>query len=316
MSNWNQAELQRHIDDGVEENLNLDYKAGDALGTSDGKKKEITKDVSAMANSAGGIIIYGIKEFDEEDKKHLPEKFTPIDRTQFSKEWLEQVINTIQPRITGIIIHPVDLNTDPKHVAYVVEVPQSTDAHQARDKRYYKRFNFLSEPMEDYEIRDVMNRLTLPDVNVEFSYEEVYPDGAFHPDYHLGVVIKNQGDQVIEKYKLHFTFPIFIFRNQAGDRENPSLNDPNYDFYGAYPNSDFSEYTITVKSKDVLFPQEGIDVGNIVGLKYKMDRNLHHRLMTKKDAGDEVTVRWVLYADNMPRKFGKIPFSNLYDHNR
>jgi predicted HTH transcriptional regulator len=64
---WDQAELERHIKDGVEENLNLDYKAADALGTSDGKKKEITKDVSAFANSAGGIIIYGIKEYDDDD---------------------------------------------------------------------------------------------------------------------------------------------------------------------------------------------------------------------------------------------------------
>jgi hypothetical protein len=314
MSKWDQAELQRHIDDGVEENLSLDYKAGEALGTSDGKKKEITKDVSAMSNSAGGVIIYGMKEYDEEDKKHLPEKFTPIDRTQFSKEWLEQVINTIQPKVTGIIIHPVDLNTDPNHVAYVVEIPQSTTAHQARDKRYYKRFNFLSEPMEDYEIRDVMHRATLPDVDVEFSYNEIYPDGAFHPDYSLNIVIRNQGDQVVEKHKLIFTFPSFEDQPTL-KKEKVSLEVFNYDFSGYTLNSDYSEYIIVVRSKDVLFPQEEINASGMISLKYKMDGKLHHRLMTKKNAGEEVTVRWVLYADNMPRKFGKIPFSNLYDSN-
>jgi hypothetical protein len=31
-------------------------------------------------------------------------------------------------------------------------------AHQARDYRYYKRHNFNALPMEDYEVRDVMNR--------------------------------------------------------------------------------------------------------------------------------------------------------------
>jgi hypothetical protein len=64
---WNQTELQRHINDGVEESLTLDYKAGDALGTSDGKKKEITKDVSAMANS---II-------EKDDLKDIPPKQKP-----------------------------------------------------------------------------------------------------------------------------------------------------------------------------------------------------------------------------------------------
>jgi predicted HTH transcriptional regulator len=39
----------------IEENSNLDYKATDSLNkTLDSKKKEIAKDVSAMANSDGG----------------------------------------------------------------------------------------------------------------------------------------------------------------------------------------------------------------------------------------------------------------------
>ena len=57
---WNEARLQRHIDDGIEESLNLDYKDARSIAKSDSKKREITKDVSAMANSDGGIIIYGI----------------------------------------------------------------------------------------------------------------------------------------------------------------------------------------------------------------------------------------------------------------
>ena len=50
---WDQARVQQYIDDGVEESLNLDYKAAGALAKTDGKRKEITKDVSAMANSEG-----------------------------------------------------------------------------------------------------------------------------------------------------------------------------------------------------------------------------------------------------------------------
>ena len=40
----------------------------------------------------------------------------------------------------------------------VVEIPKSLTAHQARDLRYYRRYNFESVAMVDYEIRDVMNR--------------------------------------------------------------------------------------------------------------------------------------------------------------
>ena len=67
---WDEKKLQSLINDEVEENLLLEYKGAGAIGRTDGKKKEISKDISAMANSAGGIVIYGITEFDSAEKRH------------------------------------------------------------------------------------------------------------------------------------------------------------------------------------------------------------------------------------------------------
>ena len=169
--NWQQADVQKYIDDKIQESLLLDYKAADSLEKSDAKRREITKDVSAMANSAGGIIIYGIREHLEADKKYLPEKIDPVDQSQISKEWLEHIINNIRPRIDGLVIFPVSVNSGANHVVYVVEILQGTTAHQALDKRYYKRFNFESVPMEDHEVRDVMSRDKFPLINLDFSIE-------------------------------------------------------------------------------------------------------------------------------------------------
>ncbi len=166
---WDQTRLERYITEGIEESLTLDYKAAASLDKSDKKKIEITKDVSAMANSAGGILIYGIAEFQDKAREHLPEKLDPVDRTAFSKEWLEHIIGNIQPRIDGVIIHPVSINSVPNHVIYVAEIPQSHTAHQARDMRYYKRFNFESVMMSDYEIRDVMGRRQHARIDLEFK---------------------------------------------------------------------------------------------------------------------------------------------------
>jgi predicted HTH transcriptional regulator len=152
-----QADLELLIKDAVEESLTLDYKAADSLANTDGKKKDITKDVSAMANSDGGLIIYGIREHADPALKHKPEALDPVDRTAVTKEWLEHVINNIRPRLAPRIV-PIPLDTGPNHGAYVVEVPQSDTAHQAVDFRYYRRFNFESVPMHDYEVRDVMGR--------------------------------------------------------------------------------------------------------------------------------------------------------------
>lgn len=164
MSAWTKQKLDQMIADNVEESLTVEYKRADALAKADGKKAEITKDVSAMANSSGGVVIYGMAETSDKAKKHLPERLDPVCRTDFSKEWLEQIIQTVQPRIDGVVIHPVDIDTQANHVCYVVEVPQSHTAHQARDRLYYKRHNFIVLPMEDYEIRDVMNRKTHPKI--------------------------------------------------------------------------------------------------------------------------------------------------------
>jgi len=164
---WNQQKIEEYITNQVEENLNLDYKASGSLQKNDKKANEISKDVSAFANSDGGIIIYGIKE--NSKNKHLPEAIDPVSRNEISKEWLEQIIGSrIRPKIENIEIHPVPIDNSLDKVVYVVEIPQADTAHQSNDKKYYKRFNFSSEPMYDYEIRDVFNRTKFPKIDLEF----------------------------------------------------------------------------------------------------------------------------------------------------
>jgi hypothetical protein len=165
---WDLDKIKKMIEDGIEENLNLDYKAAASLQRTDTKTKEIAKDVSAFANSDGGIIIYGVME--DPEKQHLPKDIYPIDRKEVPIEWLEQIIQgNIRPRIHEIMIHPITLDEHLDQVIYVVDIPKSNTAHQAKDRKYYKRFNFNSEAMYDYEIRDVMNRSKDARIDLEFE---------------------------------------------------------------------------------------------------------------------------------------------------
>lgn len=168
-SDWDEDDLLEMIALGIQESIELDYKQCDALQKTDGKKNEISKDVSAFANSAGGTLVYGMIE-----DGHVPIKLDcGFDPEEISKEWLEQVINSrIQRRIDGIRINQVQLvKHAPGRVVYVVSIPQSTRApHQAADKRFYKRFNYASVPMEEYEIRDVTHRTSAPDLFVQFQF--------------------------------------------------------------------------------------------------------------------------------------------------
>ncbi len=162
MSDWTKSRLEQMIADGVEDNLARDYKRADSLAKTDGRRVEITKDVSAFANSSGGILIYGVAESTEDGKRHLPERLDPVRRTEISKEWLDQVIQSIQPHIEEVVIHPVAISDENNTACYVVEIPQSYTAHMAQDHRCHKRHNFTTAQMEDYEVRDVMNRRTRP----------------------------------------------------------------------------------------------------------------------------------------------------------
>jgi predicted HTH transcriptional regulator len=168
---WQEEDLFDLIRNKHEENIELDYKRADALQSSDGKKAEISKDVSAFANSIGGTVLYGMEE--HPNAPHHATAVSPVDPSAHSKEWLEQVMNSrIQPRIPGIVINSIELKeAAPGKFAYAVVVPESTTAHQASDKRYYKRFNFLSVPMEDDEVRLAMNRASRPAYTVRLERE-------------------------------------------------------------------------------------------------------------------------------------------------
>jgi hypothetical protein len=164
---WTEVDLLSLITNNVKESIELDYKQCLALEKNESKKNELSKDVSAFANSAGGTILYGMHE-----NGHVPTRIdVGYDPAVISKEWIEQVIGSrIQRKIDGVRINQIDLNqSSPGKVAYSVWIPQSLRApHQASDKRFYKRYNFQSVAMEEYEIRDVGRRSEAPDLKVLF----------------------------------------------------------------------------------------------------------------------------------------------------
>jgi hypothetical protein len=208
MSAWTKQKLDQMIGDKVEESLSLDYKRAAALAKRNDKMSEITKDTSAFANSSGGVLIYGIAEPQEKTKRHFPERLDPVLRTEISKEWLEQVIQGIQPRIDGVVIHPVTIDEEKQEVCYVVEVPQSHTAHQARDHVYYKRHNFNVLPMEDYEVRDVMNRRTHPRIRAAIFINR--KASRTRPEGYILVKLENIGRVLARHVMVELEVPVDI----------------------------------------------------------------------------------------------------------
>lgn len=186
-------DLELFVQQQVQESLHLDYKRSEALSKTG--QKEIPKDVSAFANSDGGMIIYGIEE-----SAHLPVRIDDgITNSAITREWSEQtILSNISPRIEGVQIQQIPL--DASNSAYCISIPKSDRApHQARtNKRYYKRFNFSSVPMEDYEISDIRARS-----------RSIKPLASFAVEIRHGFlfvfVIGNPGDVAAENVTFEFT---------------------------------------------------------------------------------------------------------------
>lgn len=126
-----------------------------------------------MANANGGIIIYGVKEFDEKEKSTFPEKITPIASDTVSKEQLEQIIiQKTSPTITGLEIYSIPVDDKMNNMVLIVSVPKSDTIHQnLYDFKYNKRQNVTTYAMEDYEIRELMYRAKTPNVIPKIKIE-------------------------------------------------------------------------------------------------------------------------------------------------
>jgi hypothetical protein len=302
-----EADLQSLITGQVEESIPLEYKHGDALARDDKKRDEITKDVSAFANSAGGLIIYGIAEGRTPTTKHLPEALAPVDRTQFSKEWLEQVVQRIQPKIEGIEIIPISLASAPNHVAYAVSIPQGDTAHQAADKRYYKRHNFIAVPMEDYELRDVMNRLTHPiiELGAEIVCEIASPPGTYpvamrspYPNHLMHIRAFNRGKAIAHHVVCVAKAPADLF----DEREKNADGDIVF-------NNHIAQITGNVQAG---FPGYGNPqwMPILPRLSLKL-RSLRLRHDFNRHLDDEFTIPWFAYCDTSPVRSGEFTKANV-----
>lgn len=193
-------DLKALVANKIQEDLHLDYKQCGALSWKDKSIIEATKDVSSFANADGGQIVYGIIE-----DKHIPTSLDlGFDPSLIRKEWLEDILYSgIRPRIPDLSIKQITLQSMANNcVAYVVSIPKSySGPHQSKDRKYYKRFNFKSEPMEDYEVRDVANRKALPQRPIVLI-------DVIAVEYVLYLIVKNLGDIPAEYINIFVNPPL------------------------------------------------------------------------------------------------------------
>jgi hypothetical protein len=181
---WDEGDLKALL--GSEESSNLEFKASEALDNSQKNKSELAKDVSAMANAAGGVIVYGIVEVN-----HLADH---VDSgTTQTKEWIDQVLTSnIEPKVVGVVITRIPLATH--GFAFALDIPQAVAfaPHMSKPHRqYFTRRNVTTEALLDHEVRDLQRRAAGPSLYLGFEFAPL--PGVGVPDrFSLRVSIGNR----------------------------------------------------------------------------------------------------------------------------
>lgn len=172
-----EAGIQRLIDERTQEGLQLDFKqkGRPANGAfEDNDKKILAKAVSGFANSAGGLIVWGVNAEKVDDVDCAQPPAAPIAQIeQFSSEAASLVGQLIQPRHDGVHITPIRSAAGDGSgflLMYVERSERRPHRSEAKaQKQYYKRAGDSFFEMEHYDIEDAFNRISAPDLEVYLS---------------------------------------------------------------------------------------------------------------------------------------------------
>lgn len=152
------AHIEGLIESEVPESLTLDYKQQlPSKGTDD--KKEFLYDIAAMANSAGGDLVYGVAERRTGDDKStgIPDRLSGARFPNPQEEEIRlssYIRDGMAPNLIGVVIRSVHCDGGD---ALVVRVPASrSKPHMVKmggTNKFYKRTGTVSRPMDWDEIR-------------------------------------------------------------------------------------------------------------------------------------------------------------------
>ena len=146
---------------GTAENFRIEFKSQLNLST-DKQRLEAAKDISALANSAGGRIFYGVHE---DKKSGKAERLTPLTDPGLKSRLEDVVADTVHPRPHWRVV-TVEVEGG---FVLVAEVYPSLgrDLHMVSGDRFYKRAEARTVRMTEPEIREAYNRISVSALALE-----------------------------------------------------------------------------------------------------------------------------------------------------
>ena len=306
------SEIEAFISGQAQESATLEFKAGPALSSAGGARAEMVKDVTAMANGAGGRIVYGIGERKGDDGRTVADSIQPVVDSKINADWVTQVVatNTGPPLSTFKVAELAVPGSKAGERVFVVDVQASTTAHQSGfDHRYYQRIGPIALPMEDFQIRDVMGRRTAPRIRIALTRTDLHISSDIHR-YEFGVCMTNDGVISLERWRLEMDIP-----SAAVDQERLAQMVGGISYRPMRHNGlDIHRITRAATSAQIvgagaadLHPGDSITLDGTVGvtaIPVRVTQESFHRQL-----GSEPPFAWRLFMPNSAPAEGSFPFT-------
>lgn len=166
---------------GKQETLTLEFKADhpndpmfhEGELTNNGRKI-VAKEISAFANSAGGVIVFGVdcRKVGGIDEAHSLVPIPNISRAEMSVRTVASEL--LQPRHSGIGVMSIEATAKPGAGYIILYVPRSERRpHRSEakgQKEYFKRSGASAFSMEHYDIEDAFKRQSSPLLSMNFDF--------------------------------------------------------------------------------------------------------------------------------------------------
>ena len=332
--NWTKEDLEQLI--GQTESLRLDFKESRLL---DQPREQVvnnlSREVSAFANTEGGTIVLGIIESGEDGPRVADRLDDGVDVGTWRPERLQQIVESnISPHLTGLRIKPIPRDESKTRYYFVIFVAPGTTAYQASDRRYYGRSEYESKALPDHEVRLRMFRgraanaivqaqlrgheiieLTDPkDEKVtrklgwyaEAHKEEINQATVEMPlcieRYLFDLTIQNIGEMNITEFKvvLRFSPPDFVHQAEDSWAFRDGWPDPRHRFWipsgMGGPGNEPRPMTLNI------YPQDVFNLSSVL-LFFRSPQNLTE---------SHVVLDWTLFLSNTVPIYGRINLASEF----
>lgn len=199
------AHFSYYVSSVQEEHLHLDFKLVKSPSlTSSDDRRNLAAALSGFANSAGGLIIWGVEARKNAEGVDCAGSLAPLEQVQLLVTRLNSLTGeATDPGIDGVRHRSIEIGGGRGFAATMV--PESeTGPHMAKlgDNRYYRRIGDRFYRMEHYDIADMFGRRRKPKLIV--FYRITGTKGS--AEVHLG--LRNEGRATARA-------PFFAFQNEG-----------------------------------------------------------------------------------------------------